>query len=228
MAWIIPLLSIASDAWSASKGASAASSANRTNLINAREQREWEKNLANTAVQRRKQDLVDAGFNPVLAATGPGASTPSVSAPTAQPTFDPAWTKGSVRDAAMFREQLLNLRANTAATTAEARSKNVEATIRESLIGQETETRANRFVEQKEWDDLKTKILRNSESSSAAEARRLSETTDAMIAIAKQQQRSGRLDLDALENVAKVGGIEASKAQGIIKLILDLYRTTKD
>lgn len=45
---------------------------------NAREQRSWEEQMSNTAHRREMKDLIAAGLNPVLTATGgQGATTPS-------------------------------------------------------------------------------------------------------------------------------------------------------
>lgn len=217
-------LSLIGDVWSSNKGASSAAAANRTNLQISREQRAWEENMANTAVQRRADDIEKAGFNRVLAATGAGAATPSVSTPPMQPTFRPEWLKGSGAGALLLKEQLLNLRANTAKTAAEARDKNVEADIRESLKGSELLTRANKFIEQEEWDNLRTRILRATAASSAAGAKIATETVDALIQRAKQDTRKGKLDLDALENIAKLGGIEAGRALPILKMFVDLFK----
>jgi len=44
--------------------------------------------------------------------------------------------------------------------------------------------------------------------------------------MAKQQAEAGKLDLDALRNIAQVGGIEAGKMQQVLKMIFDFLRTT--
>lgn len=77
------ILGVGQDIWDKVSG----NEANKNNAREAQKQRDWEKEMSDTAHQREAVDLEKAGFNPLLTGTsGSGASTPSGASATSMTT----------------------------------------------------------------------------------------------------------------------------------------------
>ncbi len=88
---------------------------NEFNAAEAEKQRQFEKEMSNTAYQRAYEDMRKAGLNPNLAGGQGGASTPSGSAATSAGTaqFDLAGAINANANAATIRAQIENMNADT-------------------------------------------------------------------------------------------------------------------
>lgn len=201
--------------------------ANRTNVKLQREQQTWEQMMSNTAVQRRADDIAKAGGNRALAFTnGSEASTPSITPARVDPVqFAPIRTNFT---AAMLADaEIKAKKAETLDTLASARSKTVQANIDEKTAGLKTNYTANHYIEGYEWDDLKTEIMRGQSKNTAIENKRLEGTVDSIIQKARQDARTGQLDLAAYEHIAKMGGIEAGAISNFLRPIIQLLMRRK-
>lgn len=94
-------------------GNSAQKKANQTNIRLQKEQLAWNERMSNTSWQRGKEDMLKAGFNPMLAFSQGGASTPTGTAATVQPQDAFAKSVSSAGDKAMQVASLQNIAANT-------------------------------------------------------------------------------------------------------------------
>ncbi|QXP08149.1 MAG: DNA pilot protein [Arizlama microvirus] len=115
-------LPIVGDIIGGALGSSAQKKANKANLQLQREQQGWEKMMSDTSWQRGMEDMKAAGMNPMLAFSQGGASTPSVSAATAQPVDAMAKSVGSAATKAM-QTAAINL------TEQQARKAGAEADV---------------------------------------------------------------------------------------------------
>lgn len=194
---------------------------NRTNIKLQREQQGWQERMSNSEIQRRVADITAAGGNPALAFTnGQGASSPTMApARVEAPRAD---IKTNFTGAMVAKAQIENMNADTLEKLASARSKKVQADIDETAKNARTESTVNKHVEEFEQADLKTKIMRHLDASTAAEAKRQEGTVESMIQAAKQQAETGKLNLEALRNIANMGGIEANQLSPIMKIITSI------
>jgi len=111
--WVGPLVGgIAGDLLGGIFGSSAQSKANAVNIRLAKENREFQERMSNTAYQRATKDMLAAGLNPMLAYSQGGADTPNTSAATVRPVDAMATAASSAGSKAMQTVALRKLDAD--------------------------------------------------------------------------------------------------------------------
>lgn len=209
-------------------GASSADKANRTNIKMAREQRAWEEEMSNNAVSRRAHDIEMAGGNRALAFTGgQSASTPSVSAPTVEPTFRPEWTKGTVGTAALLGAQLDQIKAVTQKTSAETKKVNVESQIMEEITGPSS---AADLVSKTQKNALFNQEMRKAIADadiSEASAQLLKDKAPLITRMLRAQGGIARLEEMSAQQVQALLGVKGADATSIANIIRTAIQAMK-
>jgi len=126
-------------------GSSAQDRANESNERIARENREFTREMSNTAHQREREDLAKAGYNPMLGAMKGGASTPSGSTATMQasnPMSGLSTGIHSALEAASLAQDIDNKQATQALTTAQTATEAARA-VQTANSAKESELRSS-------------------------------------------------------------------------------------
>lgn len=180
--------------------------------------------MSDTAMVRRVQDYKNSGLNPVLAAGGPGASTPSISPAQVQPTY-----KGGAGNTAaqsiMLMQQMKQMEAQTNLTTQQARLTKVDADNKEKWGPKEAEWAANTKFESSEQADIETKKKQIESDLSAQQLEKFRVMWPKLVELAEQQVQTGKIDLEALKSVAGFGGNQAH-ITGLVQFFRDVILQT--
>lgn len=224
MAYWAAAASFGGDLISGLLGKSSAKQANRTNIKLQREQQAWEEKMSNTAVQRRRSDIEAAGFNPLLAATGAGASTPSIAPATVEPEIKADTFKGSVASAMQLKAQLDNVKAQTQNTTADTRIKTAQAGIMENLTGPKTAAEIEALQKKNSLFEFELKKAISDAEISQATAELLKAKTPEVLSILESQARIGELDAQSAEAITQMLGVQSKDAGPVIKLFLEIFK----
>lgn len=181
-------------------GMSGQDSANKANLKIARENREWQERMSNTAYQRSAKDLQAAGLNRILALGGP-ASTPAGNIAKMENVKKPLQEgiSGGIDKAItakMAAAQIDNIRAQTELTRAQ----------RDAIVPKETVGEAVQEAKDA-WEPITKSMIDKAiteRATSAKQSKTLQDRSNKMTNIAKSMGLDLGLLLDALHGMDQI------------------------
>lgn len=208
-------------------GSSGAHNANRTNLAIWREQRDFMKEMSNTEVQRRVQDMTAAGINPMLSVMGMGsASSPNVPPPTMQNEGAPA--QAGVAQAAQIAASAAQIKL----AESQARKTGAEAAILESEVpfsAANAESRTN--ILKRELEMIGSRVDEQIEKTGIAmtENALKSQTSTFRYEIEKYAAQAAKLEIPEKEAIAALYEKfqNAKGAERLLPLILSIFRSAR-
>lgn len=171
--------------------------ANRMNRLIARENREWQERMSNTAYQRSAKDLEAAGLNRILALGGP-ASTPAGNIATMQNE------KAAYANTGLLAAQINDIRASTQLKKAQARAITPAAEFGEG-VGSAVDYSKTKLKEV-EWKSLGDQVMRD--------------TSKIIRGISELSGSAAKSAKGALNRVSQQLGLRPEKAQNhLIKTV---------
>ncbi|UDN67794.1 DNA pilot protein [robinz microvirus RP_121] len=233
MAWIGAGAAVGTSLLGGLFARSGQSSANKTNIALQREQQNWEERLSGSAIQRRVQDLRNAGLNPMLAYQGE-ASTPNVSAAHVENENSElgghiASAGKAVQQAAVIKSQLSNTNADTIAKRAQAAltAQNVETAKHQTAIAANTAKNVGMATEEQHYriERIRKEIDNTIESTLTMEDKRkkLLPLIVELQGITNQGQALGLSEKSATSELYDtLGGM--GKAGPLLQMILNIIR----